>query len=73
MYCKATVNDELQLYGQSNTIALDVQVIKGVLADLFAILTFLKGDKDLIFNRIICCYFLKKLQVAESKQHEWWK
>jgi len=70
---KPLYNDELQLYGQSDTIALDVQFIKGVLPDLFAVLKFVKGDEDLVFNRIICHYFLKKLQVAESKQHKWWK
>jgi len=71
---KPLYNYELQLYGWSNTIALDVQFIKGVLPDLFAIvLKFLEGDEDLVFNGIICHYFLKKLQVVESKQHEWWK
>ena len=52
---------------------MDIQLIKGVLPNLFAILKFLEGNDDLVFNGIICHYFVKKLQVAESKQHDWWK
>jgi len=52
---------------------MDVQLIKGVLPDLFAVLKFLEGDDDLVFNGIICHYFVKKLQVVESKQYDWWK
>jgi len=40
---------------------MDVQLIKGVLPDLFAVLKFLESDKDLVFNGIICHYFIKKL------------
>jgi len=32
-----------------------------------------KSDDDLVFNGIICRYFVKKLQVVESKMYEWWK
>jgi len=34
---------------------------------------FEKSDDNLVFNGIICCYFVKKLQVVESKMYEWWK
>jgi len=54
-------------------VAMNVQLIKGVLPDLFVVLKFLESDNDLVFNGIICRYFIKKLQVAESKQNEWWK
>jgi len=37
----------------------------------FAVLKFLESDD--VYNRIICCYFIKKLQIVESKQYEWWK
>jgi len=50
-----------------------VQLIKGVLPDLFAVLKFLEGDDDLVYKGTICHYFFKKLQVAESKQYAWWK
>ncbi len=52
---------------------MDVQLIKGVLPDLFAILKFLEGNDDLVFNGTICHYFIKILQVVESKQYDWWK
>jgi len=32
-----------------------------------------KSDDDLVFNGVICRYFVKKLQVVESKMYEWWK
>jgi len=54
-------------------VAMDIQLIKGVLPDLFAVLKFLESDEVLFFNGIICCYFIKKLQVDEIKQHKWWK
>jgi len=65
--------DELERHGRSDTVAMDVQLIKGVLPELFAVLKFLESDDDLVFDGIICRYFLKKLQVAESKKLEWWK
>jgi len=49
---------------------MDIQLIKGVLPDLFAVLKFLESDDDLAYNGIICCYFIKKLQVVESKHYE---
>jgi len=55
-----------------NTVVMDIQLIKGVLPDLFAVLKFLESDNNLVFNGI-CHYFIKKLQVVESKQNEWWK
>jgi len=70
---KPLYEDELEKHGQSDTVAMDVQLIKGVLPDLFAVLKFLESDNDLVFDGIICHYFLKKLQVAESKKLEWWK
>jgi len=54
---KPLYEDELQEHGRSDTVALDMQLIKGVLPDLFAILKFLESDDDLVFNGIICCYF----------------
>jgi len=70
---KPHYEDELEEHRWSDTIAMDVQLIKGVLPNLFAVLKFLKSDDDLVYNGTICCYFFKKLQVAESKQYEWWK
>jgi len=70
---KPEYEDELERHGQSDTVAMDVQLIKGVLPDLFAILKFLESNDDWVFDGTICCYFLKKLQVAESKKLEWWK
>jgi len=65
--------DELLVRGRTDTVASDVQLIKGVLPDLFAVLKFLEGDDDLVYKGTICRYFFKKLQVAESKQYTWWK
>ncbi len=70
---KPAYEDELEKHGWSDTVAMDVQLIKGVLPDLFAVLKFLESDDDLVFDGIICHYFLKNLQVAESKKLEWWK
>ncbi len=70
---KTSYEDELLHCGRNDTVVMDIQLIKGVLPDLFAVLKLLESNKDLIFNGIICHYFIKKLQVAESKQHEWWK
>jgi len=70
---KPEYENELERHGWSDTVAMDVQLIKGVLPDLFAILKFLESDDNLVFDGIICHYFLKKLQVAESKKLEWWK
>jgi len=68
-----TYDEELQRHGRNDSVAMDVQLIKGVLPNLFAVLKFLEGDDDLVFNGIICRYFVKKLQVVESKQYDWWK
>jgi len=68
-----TYDEELQRHGRNDSVAVDVQLIKGVLPDLFAVLKFLEGDDDLVFNGIICRYFVKKLQIVESKQYNWWK
>jgi len=70
---KPVYEDDLVLHGQNNSIAMEMQLIKGVLPDLFAVLKFLESDDDLVFNGIICHYFVKKLQVVESKMYEWWK
>jgi len=70
---KLLYQDELICNGRNNTVAMDVQLIKGVLPDLFAVLKFLESNDDLVFNGIICHYFIKKLQVVECKQYEWWK
>jgi len=50
--------DELVQCSRNNTVAMDVQLIKGVLPDLFAVLKFLESDDDLVFNGIICRYFI---------------
>jgi len=52
---------------------MDIQLIKGVLPDLFAVLKFLESNDDLAYNGIICCYFFKKLQIVKSKCYKWWK
>ena len=70
---KPLYRDDLVNTGRNDTVAMDVQLIKGVLPDLFAVLKFLESDDDLVFNGIICRYFIRKLQVVEDKQHEWWK
>jgi len=44
-----------------------------VLPNLFAALKFLESNDDLVFNGVICHYFIKKLQIAVSKQCEWWE
>jgi len=61
------------LHGQNNSVAMEMQLIKGVLPDLFAVLKFLESDDNLVFNSIICHYFVKKSQVVETKMYEWWK
>jgi len=70
---KPIYEEELQEYGRTDSVAQDIQLIKGVLPDLFAVLKFLECDDDLVYKGTICRYFFKKLQVAESKQYEWWK
>ena len=70
---KPLYRDDLVNTGRNDTVAMDVQLIKGVLPDLFAVLKFLESDDDLVFNGIICRYFIRKLQVVEDKQYEWWK
>jgi len=70
---KPLYHDDLVNTGRNDTVAMDVQLIKGVLPDLFAVLKFLESDDDLVFNGIICRYFIRKLQVVEDKQYEWWK
>jgi len=70
---KLLYEDELLCCGRNDMVAMDIQLIKGVLPDLFAVIKFLDSDKDLVFNGIICCYFIKKLPVDELKQHKWWK
>jgi len=71
--CKPLYEEELLKHGQNNSVAINVQLIKGVLPDLFAVLKFLESDNDLAYNGIICHYFFKKLQIAESKHYEWWR
>jgi len=51
---KLLYEDELVHCRRNNTVAMDVQLIKVVLPDLFAVLKFLESDDDLIFNGIIC-------------------
>jgi len=54
---------ELEEYGRSDAVALDMQFIKGVLPDLFDILKFLESDDDLVFNGTICHYFFKNCRL----------
>ena len=70
---KPLYQDELLVHGWTDSVALDVQLIKGVFPDLFAVLKFFEGNNDLVYKGTICHYFFKKLQVAESKQYAWWK
>ena len=70
---KQTYENELLRHGRNDSVKMDIQLIKGVLPDLFAVLKFLESDDDLVSNGIICHYFIKKLQIAETKQYEWWK
>jgi len=61
--------EELVRCGRKDTVAMDVQLIKGVLPDLFAVLKFLESDDNLVFDGIICHYFIKncKSQRVSSK------
>jgi len=43
---KPSYRDELLLRGWTGSVASDVQLIKGVLPDLFTVLKFLEGDDD---------------------------
>ena len=61
--CKPLYEEELLKHGQNNSIAMDIQLIKGVLPDLFAVLKFLESDDDLAYSGIICCYFLKNYRL----------
>ena len=70
---KPLYEEELLKHGRNDSVAINAQLIKGVLPDLFAVLKFLESNDDLAYNGIICCYFFKKLQIAESKCYEWWK
>ncbi len=72
MVGKPEYQEELLKHGQNDSVAMDIQLIKGVLPDLFAVLKFLESNDDLVYNGTICHYFIKKLQIAETKQHEWW-
>jgi len=60
---KPLYQDKLICNGRNDTVAMDVQLIKGVLPDLFAVLKFLESDDNLVFNGIICCYFIKNCKL----------
>jgi len=45
--------DILLHHGRNDSIAIDIQLIKNVLTDLFAGLKFLESDDDLVYNGII--------------------
>jgi len=62
---KPFYEDELQEHGRSDTVAFDMQLIKGVLPDLFAVLKFLESNDDLVFNGIICRYFFKNCRLQK--------
>jgi len=70
---KPVYEEELLKHGWNNSVSMDIQLIKSVLPDLFAVLKFLERDDDLVYNGISYCYFFKNLQVVESKCYEWWK
>jgi len=55
---KPLYEDELVCCGRNDTVTIDIQLIKGVLPDLIVVLKFLESYKDLVFNGIICCYFI---------------
>ncbi len=61
---KPMYEDELLKHRQNDSIAMDIQLIKGVLPDLFAVLKFLESDDDLAYNRIICHYFFKNYRLS---------
>jgi len=50
---KPAYADELLQHGQNDSVAMDIQLIKGVLPDLFAVLKFLECDDSLVFNGFI--------------------
>jgi len=53
---------------------MDIQLIKSVLPDLFAVHKFLESDDNLVYNEILSSVITSlKLQVVESKQYVWWK
>jgi len=55
--CKPLYEEKLLKHGQNDSVAMDIQLIKGVLPDLFAVLKFLESNDDLVYNEIICHYF----------------
>jgi len=46
---KPSYEDELLCCGRNDTVAMDIQLIKGVLPDLFVVLKLLENDDDLVF------------------------
>ncbi len=48
--CKSMYEEELLKHGWNDSVAMDIQLIKGVLPDLFAILKFIESDDSLAYN-----------------------
>ena len=67
--CKPFYEEELLKHWRNDSVSVDIQLIKGVLPDLFAVLKFLESDDNLVYNGIICCYFFKKLQIVKSRYY----
>jgi len=55
---KPVYKDKLLKHGWNDSVAMDMQLIKGVLQDLVAIPKFLESNNKLAYNGIICYYFI---------------
>ena len=62
---KPLYEEELEEYRRSDSVAQDMQLIKGVLPDLFAVLKFLESDDDLVYKGTICRYFFKNYRLQK--------
>ena len=62
---KPLYEEELVEYGRSDSVVQDMQLIKGVLPDLFAVLKFLESDDNLVYKGTICHYFFKNYRLQK--------
>jgi len=58
--------EELLQHGQNGSVAMDIQVMKGVLPDLFSVLQILESNDNLVYNGTICCYFIKSYRLLKQ-------
>jgi len=61
--CKPLYEEELLKHGQNDLASMDIQLVKGVLPDLFSGPKFLESDNDLVYNGIICVTYLKSYRL----------